>query len=284
MTTIPVQQPPHQQTQQEWQQVAADEGISYLTAGQGPAVLFLHGLGGAARHFTPQLKHFASRCHAPRYHALAWDMPGTGASVPLPLVTMDSLAAALAGFIRAARLARPVLVGHSLGGMVALHLLAEAPDVASALVLAQTSAAFGGKDPAWADQFIADRLRPLDAGRTLSDLAPELVQAMTGDAPDPDGLAIVVDCLAHTPDSTYRDHLLAMRGFDRRAALDGIKVPTLVIAARHDLNAPAAASKRMAGRIPGARYAELDDAGHLAHLERPACFNAALDEFLQTVP
>ena len=278
MTTIPVQQPPHQQTQQEWQQVATDEGVSYLTRGEGPALLFLHGLGGAARQFGPQINHFAAR-----YRAVAWDMPGTGGSVPLPLVTIDSLAAALAGFIRAAGLGRPVLVGHSLGGMVALHLLAEAPGIASALVLAQTSATFGGKDPAWADQFIADRLAPLDAGRTLSDLAPELVQAMAGAAPDPDGLAIAVDCLAHTPDSTYRDHLLAMRGFDRRAALDAIEIPTLVIAAGNDRNAPAAASKRMAARIPGARYAELDDAGHLAHLERPARFNAALDEFLQTV-
>ncbi len=278
MTTIPVQQPPHQQTQQEWQQVATEEGVSYLAAGQGPALLFLHGLGGAARQFSPQINHFAAR-----YRAVAWDMPGVGGSAPLPLVTMDSLAAALAGFIGAAGLGRPVLVGHSLGGMVALHLLAEAPGIASALVLAQTSAAFGGKDPAWADQFIADRLAPLDAGRGMADLAPELVQAMTGEAADPDGLSIAVDCLAHTPDSTYRDHLLAMRGFDRRAALDEIAIPTLVIAAGHDRNAPAAASKRMAGRIPGARYAELDDAGHLAHLERPGRFNAVLDAFLQTV-
>ncbi len=278
MTTIPVQQPPHQQTQQEWQQVSTEEGVSYLTRGEGPALLFLHGIGGAARQFGSQLNHFAAR-----HRAVAWDMPGAGGSAPLPLVTMDSLAAALAGFIRAAGLGRPVLVGHSLGGMVALHLLAESPHAASALVLAQTSAAFGGKDPAWADRFVADRLAPLDAGRGMADLAPELVGAMTGDAPDPDGISIAVDCIAHTPDSTYRDHTLAMRGFDRRAALAEIKVPTLVIAGSDDPNAPVPAMRRMAERIPGARYAEIDGAGHLAHLEQPGQFNSVLDAFLRSL-
>ena len=278
MTTVPVPLPPHQQTQQEWEQVATEAGVAFLSKGQGPAILFLHGIGGAARQFAPQLGHFAGRCRA-----VAWDMPGSGGSVPLPLVTMDALAAALAGFIGAAKLGRPILVGHSLGGMVAQHLLAEAPRAARALVLAQTSAAFGSKDPAWAERFISERLGPLDAGRSMADLAPDMVRAMTGDSPDPDGVALAVDCIAHTPDSTYRDHVLAMRGFDRRADLARIGVPTLVVAGSADPNAPASGMRRMAEGIPGARYVELDGVGHLAHLERPERFNAALDDFLRTL-
>lgn len=273
-----VAQPAHQRTQQEWPQVSEAGGIAYLSEGQGAPVLFLHGIGGAARQFAGQLAHLA-----PRYRAIAWDAPGYGASTPLQLVTMEALAAALGGFIAALGLDRPVIVGHSLGGMIAQRLLAEAPHAARALVLSQTSAAFGGRDPAWADKFIRDRLAPLDAGHSMADLAPGMVAGMVGDDADPAGIAIAVDCIAATPDSTYRDTVLAMPGFDLRDALPRIAVPTLVLSGSRDQNAPAGAMQRMAERIPGATYVMLDGAGHLAHLEQPARFNAALDAFLETV-
>ena len=274
----PVPQPAHQRTQMEWEQVSDVAGIAYRTEGQGVPVLFLHGIGGAARQFAPQLRHFGARVQA-----LAWDMPGYGHSVPLPLVTLDALAASLAGFIAALGLDRPVLVGHSLGGMLVQRLLASTPGLARACVLAQTSAAFGGRDPAWAGQFVSSRLAPLDAGHSLAELAPGMVSGMVGDDPDPDGVALAVDCLAHTPASTYRDTVLAMPGFDERHALPRIAIPTLVISGTRDPNAPAAAMERMAAAIPGAKYVALDGAGHLAHLEQPARFNAALDAFLDGV-
>ena len=273
---VAVQQPAHQQTQQEWQQVRDVAGVAYLERGDGVPILFLHGIGGAARQFDGQLRHFGAAMRA-----IAWDMPGYGASAPLPLVSMDALAAELAGFIAALGLDRPVLVGHSLGGMIAQHLVAESPHMARALVLAQTSAAFGSRDPAWAEQFVADRLGPLDAGRTMAELAPGMVAGMVGEDADPAGVALAVDCITHTPDSTYRDTVLAMPGFDRRDALPRIAVPTLVLAGTKDPNAPAAAMQRMAERIPGARYVALEGVGHLAHLERPRAFHDALDAFFR---
>ncbi len=272
-----VQQPAHQQTQQETQQVADRAGITYLAAGDRAAVpiLFLHGIGGAARAFAGQLAHFGRD-----YQAVAWDMPGYGGSAPLPLVSIEALAASLGLFIRELGLERPVLVGHSIGGMIVQRLLAEAPHAARAVVLAQTSAAFGSQDPAWGDAFVHARLAPLDAGQTMADLAPGLAASLIGDDPDPAGVALAADCMAHTPDSTYRDMVLAMPGFDQREALGRIAVPTLVLAGSRDPNAPAAAMERMAGRIPGARYVVLEGAGHLASLEQPARFNAALQDFL----
>ena len=270
-----VPQPEHQRTQMEWEQVPGTGGIAYQTEGQGVPVLFLHGLGGAARQFQAQLTHLARR-----YRAIAWDMPGYGRSAPLPLVTMDALAAALAGFIAALKLDRPVLVGHSFGGMLAQRLIAGAPHAARALVLAQTSAAFGGRDPAWAESFIHTRLAPLDAGHSMADLAPDLVAAMVGPDADPAGTALAIDTLAHTPAATYRDTVLAMRGFDERPSLPRITIPTLVLAGTHDAQAPAPAMQRMAAAIgPTARYVEIG-AGHLAHLELPEAVNAALDAFL----
>ena len=93
-------------------------------------------------------------------------------------------------------------------------------------------------------------------------------------------MALAESCIAATPDATYRDTVLAMPGFDLRAELKRITAPTLLLAGSRDPNAPAAAMERMAGQIPGARLVVLDGVGHLAHLEQPDRFNAALDEFL----
>ena len=273
-----VVQPPHQYNQMDVRQVRDVAGISYLEAGDpaGVPILFLHGIGGGAYAFTPQLEHFGRE-----YRAIAWDMPGYAHSVPLPLVTMEALAAALAGFIKALGLDRPVLVGHSIGGMVVQRLLAEAPHAARAVVLAQTSAVFGSRDPAWAEAFLSARLGPLDAGKSMADIAPGAIHEIAGRDPDPAGLALAIECMAAVPDSTYRDMVGAMPGFDQRDALGRIAVPTLVVAGSVDKNAPPQGMERMAAKIPGAKYVVLEGVGHLAHVERPAEFNAAIDAFLR---
>ena len=270
-------EPPRQVTQQEWEQTQISGDVSYLEAGppDGVPVVFLHGIGGGARSFLPQLDGLRDA-----WRVIAWDMPGHGGSTPLELVSVDSLTAALAGFLRELGLDRPVLVGHSLGGILVQRLLSLQPDAAEAVVLAQTSAVFGSADPAWAEDFIRTRLAPLDAGHGMMELAPGLVAELAGDDPDPDGMALARECFARTPDSTYRDMVLALPGFDQRAALAGIGVPVLVLAGSKDSNAPPTGMRRMADRIPGASYVELAGAGHLAHLEQPTAFNAALRGFL----
>ena len=278
--TAGVGQADHQENQQETQQVSTQGGITYLEAGDPAAtpILFLHGIGGAARAFARQLAYFGDR-----YRPIAWNMPGFEGSAPLPVVTMEALAASLGGFIHELGLERPVLVGHSIGGMVVQRLLAEAPHTARAVVLAQTSAAFGSRDPSWAEAFIQARLGPLDAGLGMADLAPEIVAASAGAGADPEGLALAVDCMAHVPDSTYRDMVLAMPGFDQRAALGRIAVPTLVLAGSQDQSAPADGMARMMGKIPDARFVVIEGAGHLAYVEQPDRFNEVLDAFLREV-
>jgi 3-oxoadipate enol-lactonase len=90
------------------------------------------------------------------------------------------------------------------------------------------------------------------------------------------------DCMASVPEASYRAMMLALIGFDQRSALKDIAVPTLLLSGSKDNNAPAPMMAKMAGHIPGARYVELAGVGHLANLERPAAFNVALDQFLES--
>jgi 3-oxoadipate enol-lactonase len=241
-------------------------------------LVFLHGIGGAARAWRGQLETFGDR-----YHAIAWDMPGYGGSTPLTAVSIATLADALQDFLGQLDAIKPVLVGHSIGGMIVQQWLVKYPSSAAAVVLAQTSPAFGKADGDWQKSFIDARLGPLDRGEAMVSLAPALVKDLVGDDPDASGLALARDCMASVPEAAYRASMLALLGFDQRQALKDIKVPTLVLSGSKDRNAPAPMMAKMASHIPTARYVELEGVGHLVNLERPAAFNVALDQFLKTV-
>jgi 3-oxoadipate enol-lactonase len=255
----------------------ADGRFGYEAAGQpaSPPLVFLHGIGGAARGWRGQIEAFGDR-----YHAIAWDMPGYGGSAPLAAVSIVTLADALQDFLQAIGTTQPILVGHSIGGMIVQQWLTKHPDSAAAVVLAQTSPAFGKADGDWQKEFIGARLGPLDRGETMVSLAPSLVRELVGDDPDPAGTELARDCMAAVPEASYRASMLALLGFDQRGALKNIAVPTLVLSGTKDKNAPAPMMAKMATYIPSATYVELEGVGHLVNLERPKTFNAALDSFL----
>src|SRR6267378_4189566 len=255
-----------------------DGRFGYVAAGDPalPALVFLHGIGGAARAWRGQLDAFSDR-----YRAIAWDMPGYGGSAPLPTVSIAALADALQDFLQQVGAIKPILVGHSIGGMIVQQLLLKNRHIAGAVVLAQTSPAFGKPDGDWQKTFIDARLGPLDRGETMVSLAPTLVRELVGDDPDVSGMELARDCMASVPEATYRATMLALMGFDLRNALKNIAVPTLVLSGSRDKNAPAPMMAKMASYIPSANYVELEGVGHLVNLERPATFNATLDQFLK---
>jgi 3-oxoadipate enol-lactonase len=258
----------------------SDGRFAYEAAGD-PAktpLVFLHGIGGAARAWRGQVRAFGDR-----YRAIAWDMPGYGGSSPLPAVSIASLADALQDFLIQLGAIKPVLVGHSIGGMIVQQWLVKHADTAAAVVLAQTSPAFGKADGDWQKSFIDARLGPLDRGETMVALAPALVSELAGEDPNAAGMELARDCMASVPEASYRASMLALLGFDQRQALKEITVPTLVLSGSKDKNAPAPMMAKMASFIPSASYVELEGVGHLVNLERPAAFNAALDQFLKTV-
>ena len=245
-----------------------------------PSVVFLHGIGGAARAWTPQLTSFA----AAGLRSVALDLPGYGARAPVTSVDFTELAADLEAAIAERALDRPVLVGHSLGGMIAQTALRRRPEGYRAAVLCCTSPAFGNPAGDFQKKFVADRLAPLDAGSTIPELAASIIDGIVGPNPDPAGRALAVDTMAATPASTYRAVVRCLVTFDERANLPSIRIPVLCLAGEHDRNAPAAMMERMATKIPGARYVCLAGTGHLPNLEAPSDFDAAILDFLQHGP
>ena len=236
-------------------------------------VVFLHGIGGGARSFAPQMASFA----AAGYQPVALDLQGYGGRAPVDTMSFDALAEDVEGSI--AQLKRPVLVGHSMGGMVVQTMLRRRPDGYRAAVLSCTSPAFGSPTGDFQRKFVADRLAPLDAGKTMAQAAPGAANIM-GPNPDPAGRALFIEQYATVPEATYRAAVKCLVTFDERTNLTAIKVPTLCLAAEHDRNAPPPVVEKMAGKISGGYYLCLSGLGHMPNLEAPTAFDGAIFNFL----
>ena len=249
-----------------------------VARGEGEVILFLHGVGGGAYGWMPQINSFSMN-----YRAAAWNMPGYGDSPLIGPMSFPDLADSLEALLDDRGWEKVHLVGHSMGGMVAQEFAVDRQDRLLSLTLSATSPAFGKSDGDFQKKFVEARLAPLANGATMADLATELVETMMSEDADPNGRQLAFDCMADVAADTYRAAVECIVTFEQRANLPNISVPTLVLAGETDTNAPASMMAKMAGKIPSARYICLPALGHLANLENPQAYDAALSNFLNSV-
>ena len=226
----------------------------------------IHGIGGA--------------CWGGFRADLPWFIPGYGGTPLLAETSFAGWAEALRETLDAQGLAQVDLLGHSIGGMIAQEFAISFPERVRRLVLYATTPAFGGRDPAFAQQFLADRLAPLERGVSMLDLAQQSMTSMLNPRAGMAAMAEVIAAMASTPPAAYRATVTTLTTFNRIAELPRITAPTLLLAGERDPLAPPRTMQRMAEAIPGAKLAVLPAAGHLAHLEYPAEFAAAVRGFL----
>nr|WP_249731817.1 alpha/beta hydrolase [Roseococcus sp. SDR] len=230
----------------------------------------MHGIGGRAALWAPTVAALAPR------PVIAMDMPGYDGTRP-----------ALTGFPELADAAAALLdgpadvVGHSLGGMIALELALRHPDRVRRLVIVASSPAFGSRDPAFREAFLAARQKPLDEGLGMAGVAAALVPTMLGPAADPGAAPAAIAAMASVDEAAYRTTLATLTSFDRRADLPRVTQPALLIAGEADQTAPPRGMARMAEAMPDARLLVIPGAGHLLPLEAPDAFHAALLDFLR---
>jgi pimeloyl-ACP methyl ester carboxylesterase len=232
--------------------------------------LLLHGIGGRATLWAPTVAALAPR------PVIAMDMPGYDGTRPA-LTSFPELADAAAALLDG-----PAdVVGHSLGGMIALELALRHPDRVRRLVIVASSPAFGSRDPAFREAFLAARQKPLDEGLGMAGVAAALVPTMLGPAADPAAAPAAIAAMSSVDEAAYRTTLATLTGFDRRADLPRITQPALLIAGEADQTAPPRGMARMADAMPDARITVIPGAGHLLPLEAPDAFHAALLDFLR---
>ncbi|MFI4986404.1 MAG: alpha/beta fold hydrolase [Alphaproteobacteria bacterium] len=235
------------------------------------AVLLIHGYCQSSAYWTPTLGRLADA----GAYAMAPDLPGFGASAKLPgPYTMEGYADALAHLLDERGLEQVVLVGGSLGGVVAQHFALRHPGRLLRLLLAATgavtadpAAALAKADALAAAPWNEATVTPIVAGffhraMPAAELARYRAIALMASQP-----AAVAAARSNA----------GSRTLDRLAE---ITLPTLIIQGRHDRARTPEHGAEMRDRISGARLEVLDGSGHTPHLEEPDAFHALALPFL----
>ncbi|MEE9415317.1 MAG: alpha/beta hydrolase [Acidimicrobiales bacterium] len=252
------------------------EPIAYRFVGDGDeTILFLHGLGASRTSWDPQLMEFAER-----YRCIAWDAPGYGASPAAIDPGFADYAHAVAGLLDVVGIEKATVVGLSFGGQIALHLALRHPQLVERLILADTSAAFGG-DGTDVDEWKKLRLGPLKSGMTPADMAETVITGVGGVGLTGERLRSAVESMGRITSDGLRAAVECLPSHDVRSRLAEITQPTLVLVGSLDTETPLAYAEELAGEMPNASLDVIDGAGHLTPIERPDEFNRLLREFLE---
>jgi pimeloyl-ACP methyl ester carboxylesterase len=249
--------------------------LAYRRAGQGPTLVLLHGAYDDGRSWSRQLDGLSDA-----FTVVAWDAPGCGLSDDPP----DTFSAAdyadcVAGFLNALNLTAPHVLGLSWGSTLALGLYERHPDAAASLVLASAYAGWAGSlPPAEVERRTRQVLREVELPpeQFVGDWIPTL---FTASAPQELVDEVVAMMCDFHPAGT-RTALLAMAGTDYRAVLPTIAVPTLLLYGDKDVRSPIQVAEELHRQIPGSTLVVLPGAPHLANMETPDLFNAAVRDFL----
>lgn len=241
-----------------------------------PDLVLVHPFPHDARYWQRQRTSLAD---VARVHT--WDLPGFGKSdAPLPK-SIDDMANALDAAIRQAGLERFVLGGVSMGGYVSFawcrkHLQ---DGRLAGLILANTRPD--------ADTEEARKGRDANAAMVLEKgvepLVGKLLPSMFSSNPPPEPVAFAGSVMRLQRPEGVAAALLAMRDRpDSTSLLASIDVPSLVLCGAEDSISPPDVMRAMAGGLPRSQWVEIPKAGHLASLETPEAFEAAVRSFLAT--
>jgi len=237
-----------------------------------PAMVFVNSLGTDLRIWDSVAAHFA-----PRFRTVQHDKRGHGlSSGPLDDVRIETYAGDLAALLDGRGITAAVIVGVSIGGMIAQALAAARPDLVRALVFCNTGHKIGTPE-AWNDRIAAIKLKGLNG---IADGVMERWFSEPYRIDHPVDLAGWRAMLTRTPEAGYAAACGAIAAADLTEGTRGIKVPTLCVAGEGDLATPPALVQELAGLIGGAGYAEIPVIGHLPSLEAPEALIGQMESHL----
>lgn len=254
-------------------------GLSFLAGGAGPVVVLVHGLGwDGARLWAGQLAPLADA----GFRVIVPDLRGTGASPPLDEgATVGDLARDLAVMLEALLAAEeaPALVGFSMGAMVAVLAAAQVP--ARGLVLACGGLVATADGAAGVEAMLA-RAEDLGPGAFAAEQA-EMIFGAGYTARAPEAVADFAVWRAAMDQQSLHAAFRAPFGHDLRDVARGLGVPVHLIAADQDRFLRVADMAALGQEIGAASLTVIEDSGHMAPVEQPGAFNAALLSALEGV-
>lgn len=242
--------------------------------GEGDPLVFIHGLGA-----TSNVWHAQRAVLSQQFKVIVYDRSGCGlSSRPDAPFSIEGWATELAALLDELGVGTTVVVGHSLGSMIAQHFASVYPDRTRALVLAGGEAVLmpTGKDA------LAARADLIEAGGLTSVVDSWLSQVLSAAtyAGNPALAGLLRAMFLSNDPQSYAQQARTLRDGDVTSDDARISCPTLLLVGDQDRVTPLHWQQSIASAIPGSHVRVIPDTGHMTMLESPAAFNVALLEFL----
>ena len=209
---------------------------------------------------------------------VALDLPGHGESDPAPAASVEAHAAAVADFLSALERGPSVVIGHSLGGSIAIALAARRPDLVRGLVLIASCVKLPLVDSV-GERLVAYLPGPL---RRLLFFSMVKKVLFAPEAPA-DAVTITMQELRACRPETILNDVRVARAMDLTEQAGGLDVPTLVLAGSRDRLTTPALAERLSALIRGSRLRIVDGAGHMVPLEAPQSVNREIVAFVESL-
>ncbi len=246
--------------------------IHYVSEGEGPPVVFVHGLGGSAN-----VWHGVIQAMKQHHHCIAMDLRGHGRSQARGKFSIQQWTRDLHKLITHLELPAVTVVGHSLGTLVAQQFAATHPDAVESLVLVggisyfqpETNEAYIAR----ADQVEKDGMDVLVDDWLAGAVSPQSHATLSG------GVGLLRELFLRNDATAYAKscRALAEAPTIRR---DELGVPTLIVTGAHDRSTPLAMAEELKRSIPVSRVQVIPDVGHWSPIEAPGVVAASILEFL----
>ncbi|MGM0987329.1 MAG: alpha/beta fold hydrolase [Pseudomonadota bacterium] len=247
---------------------------AYRESGEGPAIVLLHGISSGAASWKP----VAPRL--PGFRLLAWDAPGYGESQPLAQAEPRAAdyTERLDAWLDALGIERCVLVGHSLGAMMASAYVAHRPERLAGMVLADPALGYRDADESKRDSVYRSRWTMLaEQGHDAYSAAraPRLLREGADEA----DVARVREGMQRLHVAGFAQASWMLANDDLEGYLsEGLPVPTTVLCGEEDAITTPQASRALAQRL-GVPYCDIPHAGHASYIDAPEAFAAAVEAF-----
>jgi pimeloyl-ACP methyl ester carboxylesterase len=276
---------------QRWVEVAGAP-VNLIDMGEGPAIVFVHGLSGSWPNWLEQLPVFA-RSH----RVIAMDLPGFGHSpMPRERITISVYARILDGLLETLGVDAATLVGNSMGGFVSAELAIAYPQRVERLVLVSAAgiSTYRHRDVERIEPYLR-RIAPMVALYTgwtaaRSDWVARrpglrnLTLGLVTRHPSRLSAALAAEQLRGAGKPGFMQALRANIDYPVSERLPEIACPTLIVWGDEDKVIPVGDASVFEELIPNSRKTIFEGTGHMAMLERPAAFNELLEEFVEEVP
>ncbi len=249
----------------------------HCIAGDGPITVFLlHGAYGSKAYFPDLIASLVGAGH----RVVAWDAPGYGLS-PLPgEFSIDTVARAAVRLIERTGGPTNVVLGHSMGGIVAPRVAALAPTRVAAIIVSASSGSFVNRSQADQERFLRERLDPLETSTTLREAALPVIRSMFASTSSGPLVDLVTEVAASTATETFKAAIRAITRWDGTETVRSLRLPLLAIAGEHDTVGRPEAMQRMFAQVPDAEFACIANAAHYGFAEQPAEFKRVVLDFI----